>query len=40
MYLLFIKMKYDFKKMEEEMDKLVVNMSIIIEFSEKIIGIF
>ncbi|XP_020607084.1 vacuolar protein sorting-associated protein 51 homolog [Orbicella faveolata] len=32
------KMKHDFKKMEEEMDKLAANMSTITEFSEKITG--
>ncbi|EDO35264.1 predicted protein, partial [Nematostella vectensis] len=32
------KMKHDFKKMEDEMDKLAVNMSAITEFSEKISG--
>lgn len=37
-YLLFTKMKHDFKKMEEEMDKLAANMSTITEFSEKITG--
>ena len=31
-------MKHDFKKMEEEMDKLRENMSTITEFSEKITG--
>ena len=31
-------MKHDFKKMEEEMDKLAANMSTITEFSEKITG--
>lgn len=31
-------MKHDFKKMEEEMDKLRDNMSTITEFSEKITG--
>ncbi|KAL9983794.1 hypothetical protein ACROYT_G006024 [Oculina patagonica] len=32
------KMKHDFKKMEEEMDKLAKNMSTITDFSEKITG--
>ncbi|CAH3122940.1 unnamed protein product [Pocillopora meandrina] len=32
------KMKHDFKKMEEEMDKLKKNMSTITDFSEKITG--
>lgn len=31
-------MKHDFKKMEDEMDKLRDNMSTITEFSEKITG--
>ena len=31
-------MKHDFKKMEDEMDKLAANMSTITEFSEKITG--
>lgn len=31
-------MKHDFKKMEEEMDKLKKNMSTITDFSEKITG--
>lgn len=31
-------MKHDFKKMEEEMDKLAKNMSTITDFSEKITG--
>ena len=29
-------MKHDFKKMEDEMDKLAFNMSAITDFSEKI----
>ena len=37
-YFLLTKMKHDFKKMEEEMDKLAANMSTITEFSEKITG--
>ena len=31
-------MKHDFKKMEDEMDKLANNMSAITEFSDKISG--